>query len=199
MLEQLFGSKTRLDLLRLFVKNSTKVFFVRELSRKLDIQVNSIRRELENLIEAGIVQKTEQPREVDTSEPGASLRKYYGIDTNAPLYDELQNLILKEQVLNEQELIQDLTDNLEEEISFLLVTGKFTSGEDTPTDMLLVGEVAQSPVKEEISDYEDKFDSEIKYTIMEEEEFKERHQIMDKFLYSLFESDNVKVINELNV
>lgn len=199
MLEQLFGSKTRLHLLRLFVKNSNKVFYVRELSRSLDIQVNAIRRELDNLTGAGIVKKTEQPGEVDNSEPGASLRKYYGIDTTAPLYDELRNLILKEQVLNEQELIQDLRDELEQDISFLLVTGKFTSKEDTPTDILLVGELDQGSVKKRIVEYEDKFDSEINYTIMQPEEFKERHQIMDKFLYSLFESDHVKVINDLNV
>ena len=34
---------------------------------------------------------------------------------------------------------------------------------------------------------------------MTDQEFKDRRHVMDKFLYSLFEADNLKVINKLNV
>src|SRR6476660_2368986 len=55
MIEQLFGSKTRVKLLQLFYSNPNRSFFVREITRKIDEQINSVRRELSNLLSIGII------------------------------------------------------------------------------------------------------------------------------------------------
>src|ERR1700684_653146 len=55
MVEQLFGSKTRVKLLQLFYSNPNRSFYVRELTRKIDEQINSVRRELSNLLSIGII------------------------------------------------------------------------------------------------------------------------------------------------
>ncbi|MEK7562001.1 MAG: hypothetical protein AAB541_04030 [Patescibacteria group bacterium] len=55
MFEQLFGSKTRVKLLSLFYSNPNRSFYVREITRKIDEQINSVRRELANLLSIGIV------------------------------------------------------------------------------------------------------------------------------------------------
>ncbi len=55
MIEQLFGSKTRVKLLQLFYSNPNRSFFVREITRKIDEQINSVRRELSNLLNVGII------------------------------------------------------------------------------------------------------------------------------------------------
>lgn len=55
MFEQLFGSKTRVKLLSLFYNNPERPFYVREITRKIDEQINSVRRELQNLLNIGIV------------------------------------------------------------------------------------------------------------------------------------------------
>ncbi|MFB6181662.1 MAG: hypothetical protein ABEJ24_02075 [Candidatus Magasanikbacteria bacterium] len=198
MLEQLFGSNTRLNLLRLLVKNPNKVYFIRELSRDLDVQVNAVRREINLLKDVNLVKEMEKPKDLDTSEPGVALRKYYGINKNSPVYEEMKDLILKEQVLDEQELVRELVEGAGE-VSFLVVTGKFTGEEDTPTDMLMVGDVNSNFVSDKTDEYEEKFGSEVKYTIMDEDEFLERHHIMDKFLYNIFEADHVKVVNDLEI
>lgn len=41
MIEQLFGSKTRVKLLHLFYENPNRSFYVREITRKIDEQINS--------------------------------------------------------------------------------------------------------------------------------------------------------------
>ena len=46
MIDQLFGSKTRVKLLELFYSNPNRSFYVREITRKIDEQINSVRREL---------------------------------------------------------------------------------------------------------------------------------------------------------
>src|SRR3954464_6901139 len=55
MFEQLFGSKTRVKLLQLFFSNPNRSFYVREITRKIDEQINSVRRELSNLLSVGII------------------------------------------------------------------------------------------------------------------------------------------------
>jgi predicted nucleotidyltransferase len=55
MVEQLFGSKTRVKLLSLFFNNPGRPFYVREITRKIDEQINSVRRELANLLSIGLV------------------------------------------------------------------------------------------------------------------------------------------------
>src|SRR3989338_9107710 len=55
MFEQLFGSKTRVKLLGLFFTNPNRSFYVREITRKIDEQINSVRRELANLLSIGII------------------------------------------------------------------------------------------------------------------------------------------------
>src|SRR6476660_3614358 len=55
MIDALFGSKTRIKLLHLFLNNPGKSFYVREITRLIDEQINSVRRELANMINVGIV------------------------------------------------------------------------------------------------------------------------------------------------
>src|SRR5215216_5692373 len=55
MIDQLFGSKTRVKLLHLFLNNPNRSFYVREITRKIDEQINSVRRELANMLNVGII------------------------------------------------------------------------------------------------------------------------------------------------
>ena len=52
--EKLFGSKTRAKLLKLFFENPEKSFYVREITRVIEEQINSVRRELLNLENIGM-------------------------------------------------------------------------------------------------------------------------------------------------
>ncbi len=54
-IEKLFGSKTRAKLLELFFANTNKSFYVREITRVIEEQINSVRRELMNLESIGII------------------------------------------------------------------------------------------------------------------------------------------------
>ena len=60
MIDALFGSKTRVKLLHLFLNNPNRAFYVREITRKIDEQINSVRRELANMLNIGII-KSDSP------------------------------------------------------------------------------------------------------------------------------------------
>src|ERR1700758_3929787 len=55
MIDALFGSKTRVKLLHLFLNNPGTSFYVREITRIVDEQINSVRRELSNMLSIGII------------------------------------------------------------------------------------------------------------------------------------------------
>jgi len=200
MLEQLFGSKTRIKILRLFFRNQEKAFFVREISREIGVQINAVRRELELLLALDIISKADmKSKDKDKeNEIGEKLRRYYKINLDCIIYNEMQALILKENVIGEQELINNLKEKAGK-IDLLVLTGKFTGIENINTDLLLVGDIKTRNIKKIIEEYEKKLGFQIKYTIMNREEFIERRYVMDKFIYSVFEVENVIVINELAV
>src|SRR5438132_5848571 len=78
MIEQLFGSKTRVKLLQLFYSNPNRSYYVREITRKIDEQINSVRRELANLLSIGII----------TSEANNN-RLYYEVNQDYEHYQPL--------------------------------------------------------------------------------------------------------------
>jgi hypothetical protein len=55
MLAKLFGSNSRVKLLKLFLLNPDKKFYIRQIARDLELQVNSVRRELDNLEKFGLL------------------------------------------------------------------------------------------------------------------------------------------------
>src|SRR5690349_4940415 len=81
MFDQLFGSKTRVKLLSLFYNNPERPFYVREITRKVNEQINSVRRELQNLLTIGIVKSVSQ-----------SNRLYYEVNTKYKFHNELQSI-----------------------------------------------------------------------------------------------------------
>src|ERR1700722_2228962 len=81
MIEQLFGSKTRVKLLQLFYSNPNRSFYVREITRKIDEQINSVRRELSNLLNIGII--------VSDSNNN---RLYYEVNQKFKYFDPLQQI-----------------------------------------------------------------------------------------------------------
>lgn len=197
MLEHLFGSKTRLKLLRIFFRDPQRPFFVRELARMIDIQINAVRREIELLLEMSMI-KEAQHIAPDSHESGATLRKYYQVNTACIVYQELLALLLKEQVMGEEQFIKDI-ENKVGPLRLLLLSGRFTQDSKAPTDLLLVGDLKQRSLAKLIQDYELEFGFEIRYTAMTEQEFIERRYVMDKFIFSLFECRHIKAVNKMDL
>ncbi|MFA7314550.1 MAG: hypothetical protein WC025_01300 [Candidatus Magasanikbacteria bacterium] len=200
MLEQLFGSKTRLKLLRIFYTESERAFFVRELSRLVDVQINAVRRELEILLSMDIVKEKEVKVKEDSNEleVGEKLRKYYELNPESIIYSELQALLIKDKVAGQRDFIKEFEKKMSD-TRLLVLSGEFTNDKKAPTDLLVVGKIKPRALAKIVEDYEKDFGFNIRYTVMTEEEFMDRRYVMDKFLYALFEADNLKVINKLGV
>ncbi len=195
-IEQLFGSKTRARLLALFLENPEQSFFVRELTRKIDAQLNSVRRELQNLIELGlVVESTEQ--ESAKSKVLSERKKFYLVNTNFLLFHDLRNLFRKIQILLKQSLVQEIQSR--GDVDLLVFTGRFVDNPNVQTDILIVGSIDQKTLQKVVSEFEAELGYEINYTLMPKEEFLYRRQITDRFLFSILEGEKVVMVDKLKV
>ncbi|MDD5342027.1 MAG: winged helix-turn-helix domain-containing protein [Patescibacteria group bacterium] len=184
MLEQLFGSVTRVKLFRLFFSNPDQPYFVRELTRKINQRINSVRQELNNLEEMGIVETRESKR-----------KKYYTLKKDFPLYPELKSLMLKAQVMLEKNFTRAISQL--GKISFLVLTGQFVGRKDIATDLLLVGQVNRQKLSRLMKKFQEYFDHDINYTIMTVKEFEYRRQLTDRFLFQVLENKKIVVVDKL--
>ncbi len=190
-LEQLFGSKTRARLLGLFLQNPEEVYFVRELTRKIDAQLNSVRRELENLLALGAVISAERPEDAK----GSDKKKYYTANVEFMLFDDLASLLQKSKILLKKNLVHQIESK--GKIDYLSFTGKFVGEQDVPTDIVIVGSIDQKALQKVVKGFETELGDEINYTLMPREEFLYRKQITDRFLFSILEREQVVMIDRL--
>lgn len=195
-LEHLFGSDTRLKLLRVFLHHPDQSFYVRELTRRVGTQIHAIRRELMNLERLGIVRAADSP----PGDPTESLkkgprsqRKYYTIQSEHLLYPELKSLLLKADLLAREDLARRL--RTAGNIMLLILTGRFVGNRAAPTDMLVVGALNRKVLKDVVRDCEREFGHEVNYTLFSPREFKYRKEVTDRFLYEILEGKNIVLVN----
>jgi hypothetical protein len=200
MIEQLFGSKTRVKLLRLFYSNPNRSFYVREITRKIDEQINSVRRELGNLLSIGII-----------SSDGTNNRLYYEVNKTYQYFNPLTEIFgdapaeaavetdgtTANAVPQKQKVDPVVTELLAVgNIEYALYTGQFTRDETSGIDMLIVGDVNQTKMQKFITALEEKEKKDIRYVVMAPTEFEYRQQVKDRFISSVLASKNQVIVDK---
>ncbi len=200
-IEQLFGSKTRVKLLRLFLETPDRSYYVRELTRRIDAQLNSVRRELKNLVDLGIVLEVEgkilkDEKDTTAKKRGDDKKKFYKADPYFSYFSELRGIMKKSSVMVNKAFVQQLSKK--GKIGLLLLTGKFIDREDIPSDILIVGEIDNKDIQKAVEEFEAEIGQEINYTYMPREEFTYRREVADRFLESLLDSEKIVLTNEID-
>jgi hypothetical protein len=199
VIEQLFGSKTRVKLLQLFYANPNRSFYVREITRKIDEQINSVRRELANLLSIGIIKSDANNNrlyyEVNQDyEYYMPLAMIFGGAT-APTTSKKESKAAKTKVDTVPE--HPLAKNVRStgRVDLAILTGQFTRDEAPGIDVLIVGDVNQSKVGKFIAELEKAENKELRYTIMPLSTYQYRVQINDRFISNVLEAKKQIIIN----
>ncbi len=191
IIEQLFGSTTRWKLMWLFLQHPQQHYFVRELVRETDSHIHAVRRELAHLEKLGFLKIAEGSSDIFESEAQQSKKKYYVLNAQFMMLDELKALFVKDGILGQQNFVDKLH-NLGK-VDYLLLSGSFTGDETADIDMLLVGSVPKDKLDKTCKEYQKIFDREMRYSLMTHKEFQYRKDVVDRFLYSIFEHKHVIV------
>jgi len=192
MVEQLFGSKTRVKLLSLFFNNPGRPFYVREITRKVDEQINSVRRELANLLSVGLV----------TSD-GSNNRLYYEVNPKYEYYEQLRSIfttmpmksndpVVKE-TREEDKIIKRLRST--GAITFAFLTGSFSRDSRTNIDIFVVGDVNKSRLAKVVAEMEKEMGRELNYSALTPDEYQYRLSLNDRFVTNVLEAKKIVLID----
>lgn len=197
MIDALFGSKTRVKLLNLFFNNPGKSFYVREITRIVNEQVNSVRRELSNMQNVGVVKSMTKERKL-----------YYGVNQRYKYYIPLRaifaNVEIDSSSISEDTSI-DLVDlwrgkikDIRKYIKIFVISGVLVDGSSS-TDMLLVGDNTTGKISKWAASIEKQEGRDLNYSILSLEEFYYRLSVRDKFLSGIIEQKNRVIIDSDNL
>ncbi|HEY5268281.1 MAG TPA: transcriptional regulator [Candidatus Saccharimonadales bacterium] len=189
MVEQLFGSKTRVKLLQLFFGNTNRSFYVREITRKIDEQINSVRRELANLLSIGIITSSTSNNKL-----------YYEVDQKYQYYQPLSTIFgvskSKPKSASGKDKKSDNPIYSIGNVELAIYTGIFTRDETSGIDILIVGNTNPTQLTKFISDLEAQESKDIRYAVMSSDEFSYRRQINDRFVNLVIASKKQVIVDK---
>lgn len=196
MLEHLFGSRTRVKLLGLFLRSPDERLFVREITRLVDTQINAVRRELANLVKLGLLIEIEDEADQQKKKSPGLKRKYYGVNPNFKLLNELTQLVMRARLLLEDRLDQEIVKL--GDIRYLAFLGAFLGGGRAPVDLFIVGNIEEEKLRRLLRSAEESLGFEINFSVMSLEEFRYRKDMTDRFLYAILEAQKNVVVDRLD-
>lgn len=176
-------SRVRVKLLKTFLSHPGEIFYVRQLTRLINEEINAVRRELERMKAFGML---------STEHRGNRL--YYQFKSSYLFYPELLSLVSKTTGLG-----KDLIKNKAKlgKIKFAVLTGNFIKGhphKEDSVDLLLIGKVVLPQVSVIVRSYEAKTGREVNYTAMTEDEFSYRKNRRDPFIQSVLYQSRIMLI-----
>jgi DNA-binding transcriptional ArsR family regulator len=184
-MEELFVSKVRVKMLQLFLSSQESLFHVREIVRRVDEEINAVRRELARMEKFGMV----------TSEWRAN-RRLYRFRKDYVLYSELLNMVNKSVGLGGAIVKGKARLG---KIKYAMMATRFAKNEiSSPedVDVLVVGQIVQPELQSIIADEQAKREREINYTFMDEPEFIFRVKRRDPFILRVLVQPKVMLIGD---
>lgn len=197
MIDALFGSKTRVKLLHLFLSHPGQAFYVREITRIIDEQINSVRRELSNMLEVGVI----------TSD-SADNKLYYQVNQRYDYYSPLRAIFAGEPMDVSKPSLSGGDAVGEQYLSAIsgiaalrvaILSGILVKGSTSPVDVLLVGTLPAAKVKAAMAIIEKLEGREINYSVMPYEDFYYRLSVRDRFITEILNSKHTVAIDKDNV
>lgn len=188
MLETLFGSRTRARLLEWLFMHPDEHFYVRQLEEILDLDSTNISRELYHLLRIGIVSLKRYGRQ-----------KHYSTDTESPIFNDLQNLILKTSGL--VDVIKRNLVSVEEKIRLAFVYGSVANGSfgaASDIDLIIVGNIKLGEIASMLRKAEQILKREINASVYDSGDFRSRLK-EEGFIYRITNGKKLFVIGDEHV
>ena len=183
----IFKSKTRKAIFRLYFTNSDKEYYLRELERLLKIPVSMIRKELQRLEDEGLFKSRNK----------ANLT-FFSINKEYPLFEELKSIVQK--TIGVGGLLKQLFEK-EKNVKIAFIYGSFAKGDEksiSDIDLFIVGNIDESKLVSKINRLEKTLRREINYTLFSQAEFKRRKTQKDSFVKDLLKNQKIFLVGDKN-
>ena len=190
-LERIFGSRSRAKLLELFFDNPDRQFFVREIARLVDEQINSVRRELLNLDSLGIVKCETYENKV-----------YYSANSRHPFFRPFVEIFSKKVLVQggektKKSSLEDYIRPVRNVLRALVITNRLPGQEGL--DMLIIGDDRDRKLTRWAEVIEKKMAKPLNYAILSVDDFIYRSRVRDRFVVGVFDLEKTEVYDPTNL
>jgi len=187
MLDELFSSKARIEMLKLFIFNPQDKFYQRQISLQSKQPIRAVQREVEKLEKIGLLKKSI-----------AGNRVYYGVDKSCPIYEELKGIIFKT-----AGIAPVLKVNLAKarDVISVFIYGSYAEGKEGPSsdiDLMVIGNASSRELSKILSGPKTELSREINYAVFKPAEFRDKVKEKDHFLNSVLKKKKIFIIGNEN-
>lgn len=198
ILGKLFGSGTRVKLLKFFLLNQQQPFGVDDMAARLRVKSSLLRPELKNLASIGFV-KPKVASITVTNSRGTKKKKVPGFIANADfvLNQPLRDLLIESGGMH----ISDIGSRFAGtgKINLFIVSGIFMHDTDRMADLIIAGDrLDRKTIEAEIKKLESEIGKELRYALFDTEEFMYRLKMYDKLLRDILDYPHEKIVNKLD-
>jgi hypothetical protein len=184
-MEELIVSKVRVKILTLFIISPENLLHVREIVRRVDEEINAVRRELARMEKFGVV----------SSEWRAN-RRLYRFRKDYKFYTDILSMVTKTSgvggaiVKNQTRLGR---------IKYAFISSRFLKNEESgpeDVDILIVGQIVLPELQAIVADEQARREREINYSFMDEAEFNFRVRRRDPFILRVLVQPKVMLVGD---
>lgn len=187
MLQKLFSSRVRVELLSLFFLHAGRDFYLREIARLTGEDYKSVSMEAESLEAIGLLSSRREGN-----------LKYFKLNHDFPLHNELRSIFLKARGASQtlREVLQPVGG-----IELAFIYGSFASGTETgksDIDLMVIGAAALEEILKRIREPEETLGREINVSLFESAEIKQRLGNGDPFISRVLSEPKTMLIGDEN-
>jgi len=180
-------TKNRAELLKLFLTNPEKAFYMQEIGRILEKKPGTFQRTLNNMVSEGIL----------TSEYRANAR-FFKANKKYLIYKELKSIVFK--TVGIQGSIREMLEEIGN-IKFAFIYGSYAKGKEnylSDIDLVIIGSPNEDKLIEELDELEKKIRREISYKIYSFKELKNEIKKKEPFTLEILRDKKIVLIGRLN-
>ncbi len=182
-LQDFMISRVRVKMMDLFFTNPNEMYYVRQITRKINEEINAVRRELDKMLGYGLLRSEQRGN-----------RLYYYLNKRYLYFQELQQMVIKSTGLGKK--IRKLRRKLGT-LELVVFSGRFVrrlAPRQNEVDVLVIGEVVLPELEALIKQEEERIDREIRVAVFEKKEFDFRKTRRDPFIMDVLYGSRVMVI-----
>ncbi len=202
-LTALFGSESKVRIIRLFLFSQGVPFFTKEVADRSRCSIGTTKRELNILLKSDLIRKRKITKEVQVRHgKNITPKKVKGVgfilNDKFPYLNPLKTLLTVASIQADESLTKCFASA--GRIKYLVAAGVFIQNWDSRVDLLVVGEELNLlKIESIIKSIEAEIGKEISYSAFDTEDFQYRMGIHDRLVRDILDYPHVTLIDKLNV
>lgn len=203
ILTKLFGSDSKVKILRLFLFNPETVFSHDEIVERCRVSSKELKKELPALLDIELIKRKPFSKEITITKGKKTIVKKikgngYTLDSRFTYLQSLKNLLITVSLHSHEDIAKRVSKV--GKVKMLILAGMFIQDWDSRVDMLIVGdELDEKRLEKIVSLLESEIGKQLSYSMMDTTDFEYRLGVYDKLVRDIIDFPHVKVVDRLNI